>query len=157
MVTFKLFMSKLLTAWLLVLRFSVGGFWLYFASQRWFDRSWVRELFTTAAYGNYLPFYGEFLRSLARSWEIVALAVTAAETAVGILIVLGVFPRAAAAVGAFIALNLWLAFSFCNCWWNVTDMPQVFWFYFSAFLLNLAVLREKNHVKLLYLKRRRKL
>ncbi len=146
-------MPKLLTTWFLTLRFSVGGFWLYFASQRWFDRSWVRDVFMTAAYGNYLPFYGEFLRSLTGLWEIVALAVTAAETAVGILIVMGVFPRAAAAAGAFIALNLWLTFSFCSCWWNVTDMPQVFWFYFSAFLLNLAVLREKNHVKLLRFKR----
>ncbi|MEM4342351.1 MAG: DoxX family membrane protein [Candidatus Caldarchaeum sp.] len=141
--------STLSNLWTLLLRLAVGGFWLFFASQRWLDRAWVKPLLETAADGNYLPFYRDLLRQAAQSWETVTLAVTAAETIVGVMIVLGFFPRAAAAAGAFIALNLWLTFSFCNCPWNRTDAPQVFWFYFSAFLLNLAVLREKTHPSLL--------
>lgn len=66
-----------------------------------------------------------------------------------VMIVLGLFPRAAAAAGAFIALNLWLTFSFCDCWWNRADAPQMFWFYFSAVLLNLAVAREKHHPRII--------
>jgi len=135
--------------WSFVLRFSVGGFWLFFASQRWFDRSWVEGLFTTAAAANYLPVYGDVLRRAAESWMYVALATTAAETVVGLMMVLGVFTRAAGTAGAFIALNLWLTFSFCDCWWNRQDAPQVFWFYFSALLLNLAVAREKTHPPLI--------
>ncbi|MEM1943747.1 MAG: DoxX family membrane protein [Candidatus Caldarchaeum sp.] len=137
--------SALTNLWSLLLRLAVGGFWLFFASQRWLDRAWVKPLLETAAEGNYLPFYGNLLRQAAQSWETVALAATVAETIVGVMILLGFFPRAAAAAGALIALNLWLTFSFCSCPWNTTDAPQVFWFYFSAFLLNLVVLREKNH------------
>ncbi|MCS7094753.1 MAG: DoxX family membrane protein [Thaumarchaeota archaeon] len=137
-------MSRLLVAWALLLRFSVAGFWIFFASQRWFDRSWVRELFFTAAAGNYVPIYGEILRVLVPSWEAVTIAVTSAETAVGIMLLLGVYARAVTVAGALIALNLWLTFSFCDCWWNRADAPQVFWFYFSAMLLNMAAARERH-------------
>ncbi|MCX8202853.1 MAG: DoxX family membrane protein [Nitrososphaeria archaeon] len=137
-------MSRLLSAWALFLRLSVAGFWLFFASQRWFDRSWVRELFATAALGNYVPLYGDLLRALVPSWEAVTLAVTVAETAIGIALLLGFYARAAAVAGAAIALNLWLTFSLCDCWWNERDAPMVFWFYFSAFLLNVAVARERH-------------
>jgi uncharacterized membrane protein YphA (DoxX/SURF4 family) len=78
--------------------------------------------------------------------------VTAAETAIGFMMVLGVFPRVAGGLGALIAANLLLTFSFCNCPWNKADAPTVFWFYLSATLLNLAVLREQH--KLLVLRRR---
>jgi uncharacterized membrane protein YphA (DoxX/SURF4 family) len=78
--------------------------------------------------------------------------VTAAETAIGFMMVLGVFPRVAGGLGALIAANLLLTFSFCNCPWNTADAPTVFWFYFSATLLNLAVLREQHN--LLILRRR---
>ncbi|MDW7978274.1 MAG: DoxX family membrane protein [Candidatus Caldarchaeum sp.] len=148
-------MSKILTVWILLLRLSVGGFWLFFASQRWLDRSWVRELFTTAAEGNYIPLYGDLLRSLTPSWDILVLVITLIETAVGLMIILGVYPRAAALLGAAVALNLWLTFVFCDCWWNRADAPQVFWFYFSALLLNLAVLREKSPLRIIPFKRKR--
>jgi len=137
-------MSRLTELWALAVRFSAGFFWLFFASQRWFDVGWVRDLFTTAAANNYIPFYGDFLRRLAGDWFIIAAVVTAAETAIGLMMVLGVFPRVAGGLGAVIAANLLLTFSFCNCPWNTADAPMVFWFYFSAALLNLAVLREQH-------------
>jgi len=146
--------SRLGDIWVLVLRLSLAGFWLFFASQRWFDRGWVREVFTTAALGNYIPFYSYILRELTTSWEVLALAITASETVVGIMLLLGIYARIAAIIGAFIAANLWLTFSFCDCSWNRQDPAQVFWFYFSAFLLNLAVLREKKQPSLIRLRRR---
>jgi uncharacterized membrane protein YphA (DoxX/SURF4 family) len=145
-------MPRLTEFWALAVRLSTGFFWLYFASQRWFDVGWVRDLYTTAAANNYIPLYGELLRRLAGDWLILAVFVTAAETAIGFMMVLGVFPRLAGCVGALIAANLLLTFSFCNCPWNTADAPMVLWFYFSATLLNLAVLREQH--KLLILKRR---
>jgi uncharacterized membrane protein YphA (DoxX/SURF4 family) len=145
-------MSRLTDLWALTLRISAGVFWLYFASQRWLNIEWVRELFTTAASNNYIPVYGSMLRALTDSWLILALGVTAAETIIGIMLVLGVLPRIASGIGALIALNLLMTFSFCNCPWNTADAPMVFWFYFSAVLLNLAVLREQHH--LLILRRR---
>ncbi|MEM0441131.1 MAG: DoxX family membrane protein [Candidatus Caldarchaeum sp.] len=140
--------------WSLMLRFSVGVFWLFFASQRWFDRSWVRPLLETAAAGNYIPIYRDLLRQAANSWEAMAIIVTIAETSVGAMIVIGVFPRIAALVGAVIASNLWLTFSFCDCWWNTEDAPMVFWFYFSAFMLNLAVVREKSHPSIIKVRKK---
>jgi uncharacterized membrane protein YphA (DoxX/SURF4 family) len=146
------FMSRLTDFWALAVRFSAGFFWLYFASQRWFDVSWVKDLYITAAANNYIPLYGELLRSLAGDWFTLAVVVTVAETAIGFMMILGVFPRVAGGLGALIAANLLLTFSFCDCPWNAADAPMVFWFYFSAALLNLAVLREQH--KLLVLWRR---
>jgi uncharacterized membrane protein YphA (DoxX/SURF4 family) len=88
--------------------------------------------------------YGALLRILVDSWFYVALFVTLAETAIGLMLILGIFPRVAGGVGALIALNLLPTFSFCDCPWNTADAPTVFWFYFSAVLLNLAVLRERH-------------
>jgi uncharacterized membrane protein YphA (DoxX/SURF4 family) len=139
-------LSRLVDLWAFALRLSTGLFWLFFASQRWLDISWVRDLFTTAAVNNYLPVYGVLLRTLMDSWYYVALFVTVAETAIGLMLVLGIFPRLAGGVGALIALNLLLTFSFCDCPWNTADAPMVFWFYFSAFLLNLAVVREQHTI-----------
>jgi uncharacterized membrane protein YphA (DoxX/SURF4 family) len=117
------FMPRLTELWALAVRLSTGFFWLYFASQRWFNVGWVRDLFTTAAANNYIPLYGDFLRSLAGDWFILAAVVTAAETAIGFMMVLGVFPRVAGGLGALIAANLLLTFSFCNCPWNTADAP----------------------------------
>jgi uncharacterized membrane protein YphA (DoxX/SURF4 family) len=148
-------MPRLTELWALAVRLSTGFFWLYFASQRWFNVGWVRDLFTTAAANNYIPLYGDFLRSLAGDWFILAAVVTAAETAIGFMMVLGVFPRVAGGLGALIAANLLLTFSFCNCPWNTADAPTVFWLYFSATLLNLAVLREQHNLLILRRRARR--
>jgi hypothetical protein len=92
-------MPRLTELWALAVRLSTGFFWLFFASQRWFNVGWVRDLFTTAAANNYIPLYGDFLRSLAGDWFILAAVVTAAETAIGFMMVLGVFPRVAGGLG----------------------------------------------------------
>ncbi len=147
-------MSDLLKVWSLALRLTVGGFWLFFSSQRWIDRTWVKELLQTATAGNYLPIYRDLLRILLPHWEPLTLFVTILETVIGVMIILGIYPRFAAIIGFAIATNLLLTFSFCRCPWNEVDAPQVFWFYFSAALLNLAVARERFHRPALKLRRK---
>lgn len=123
----------------------MGGYWLFFSSQRWFDRSGVQDLVNTAAQGNYVPFYEDLLRILiATNLETTATAITILETIVGLMILLGVFTKIAGLLGAFINLNLTLTFSFCQCPWAEADFPLVFWFYFAPMLLNLQIAFDQS-------------
>ncbi|MBI4257344.1 MAG: DoxX family membrane protein [Thaumarchaeota archaeon] len=131
--------------WQLMLRIIVGGYWLFFSSQRWFDRSGVQVLVNTAAQGNYVPFYGDVLRIfVSPNLEATAIAITVLETTVGLMIILGVFIKIAGLIGAFVNLNLTLTFSFCQCPWAEADFPLVFWFYFAPMLLNLQIVLDKS-------------
>lgn len=132
--------------WQLILRVAVGFYWIYFSSQRWFDPFGVKDLIITAAAGNYVPLYGEILRWLvAPNWLATTIGVTVLESAVGFMILLGVFTRVAGALGAFNSLNLTLTFSFCKCPWAEADFPLVFWFYFAPFLLNVQVIFDQSN------------
>lgn len=123
----------------------MGGYWLFFSSQRWSDRSWLKDLVNTAAQGNYVPFYGDVLRVfVAPNWEMIALVATVLETGVGLMILFGVFTRIAGVLGAFDNLNLTLTFSFCRCPWAEADLPLVFWFYFAAMLLNVQIAFDQS-------------
>ena len=131
--------------WQFSLRVAVGAYWLFFSSQRWFDVSWARDLLTVAAEQNYLPVYGDALRILVvPNWLFAAIAVTVVESTIGILLLLGILTKIAAGLGAFNALNLTLTFSFCRCPWVEADFPLVFWFYFSALLLNVQVIFDSS-------------
>jgi uncharacterized membrane protein YphA (DoxX/SURF4 family) len=131
--------------WQVVLRLIVGGYWLYFSYQKWFDRTWVKDMVAAAAQGSYIPFYREFLQTVALpNWETLALLITIAEGVVGLMILLGFLTRIAAAVGAFITANLIVSFTFCTCAWAVSDFPLVFWFYFSALILNIQLIFDKS-------------
>ena len=131
-------------AWQVTLRLIVGAYWIFFSYSKWSDRSWVRDLLGTAAQGSYIPIYGQILRSLASpNWSTLAIAITIVEAAVGLMILLGLFTRIAAAVGAFLGLNLTLTFSFCNCPWT-SDFQLVFWFYFAPTLLNVQLIFDQS-------------
>ncbi len=137
--------ERLELAWQLALRLSIGIYWLYFASQRWIDVSWVEWLLKTAADGNYVPIYGDILRmTVAWDWENLARIVTIAETAVGLMIILGILVKIAGAIGALIGLNLLTTFAFCSCPWNEREFPLVFWFYFAPTLLNMQLIFDKS-------------
>ena len=126
--------------WSLLLRVVMGLYWLYFSSQKWFDYSWVRGLLQEAARNNYLPVYGDILRLVAESsWAALTIVLTIVEALIGVALLLGVFIRVASAVGALIDANLLLTFSFCDCPWNTTEFPLVFWFYFAPMLLNAQI------------------
>lgn len=131
--------------WQIILRLIVGGYWLYFSYQKWFDRTWVKDMVAAAAQGSYIPFYREFLQTIVLpNWETLALLITVAESAVGLMILLGFLTRIAAAVGAFIIANLIVSFTLCTCAWAVSDFPLVFWFYFSALILNIQLIFDQS-------------
>ncbi|MDJ0270211.1 MAG: hypothetical protein NXY59_06685 [Aigarchaeota archaeon] len=137
--------ERLQLAWQLMLRLSIGIYWLYFASQRWLDISWVERLLKTAAEGNYVPLYGDILRAtVAWSWENIARIITIAETAVGLMVILGILVNVAGAIGALIGLNLLATFAFCSCPWNESEFPLVFWFYFAPILLNMQLIFDRS-------------
>lgn len=138
-------LTRLYVIWQLVLRVVVGGYWLYFSYQKWFDRAWVKDMLAAAAQASYLPFYREFLQTIALpNWGALAMSVTIAEGAVGLMILLGFLTRIAAAAGSFMSLNLVLTFTLCTCPWTVADFPLVFWFYFSSLILNMQLIFDQS-------------
>lgn len=120
----------------------VGGYWVFFSHQKWFDRSWVERTINTAAQGNYLPVYSQILKQLVvPNSSTLALLTTILEAAVGFMLILGILTRIAAIVGSLIDINLTMIFGFCNC---TADFPLVFWFYFAPFLLNVQLIFDRS-------------
>jgi len=136
--------SSLQLAWHTILRIIMGVYWLYFSYQKWFDRTWVKDLLSTAAQGNYIPVYGTLVRELASpNWWTVGLVVMVLEAVVGSMLLLGLFTRVAATIASLMSLALILTFCFCNCPWT-NDFPLVFWFYFGPFLLNVQLIFDRS-------------
>ena len=124
-------MSDLLQA---VCRLGVAAFWLYFASQKWHGIGWMRSYIEQAAVHNPIPGLHEFLvRVVVPNWQPFALAQAAGETAVGVLLVLGVASRWAAWLAVLLALNLSVTVAFL-----VTDVG-LRWLYYLAVVASLAI------------------
>ena len=70
---------------------------------------------------------------VAPNWEVFAIAQGAAETAVAVLLILGIATRPAAIVGTLLALNLSLTVAFLS-----SDVGTR-WLYYLAVLVNLEV------------------
>ena len=131
------------TAWQIVLRIVVGTYWICFSLMKWFDRSWVGDLLTTAAIGNYVPGYSQIIKYAASNSGSVAITITAVETVIGAFMLLGILTRVGAAVGTVLALNLMLTFVFCRCPWT-QDFPMIFWFYFFPIVLNAQLIFDRS-------------
>jgi uncharacterized membrane protein YphA (DoxX/SURF4 family) len=111
---------------------------------KWFDRSWVNDLLSTAANGSYFPGYNQLLKYAASNSSSIAIIVTILEMVIGLLILLGILTRVGATLGAFLGLNLLFTFAFCRCQWTQVDFPLIFWFYFFPIILNLQVAFDKS-------------
>ena len=121
--------------WTSVFRIAVGGFWLYFASQKWTGVGWVRPLIERAPQVNPVPGLREVLASVvAPHWLAFALLQTAGETTVAVLLILGLFTRAAAFLGLMLAIGLSLTIAFLDA-----DVGAR-WLYYLAVLVNAQVL-----------------
>lgn len=117
-----------------VIRLGVGVFWLYFASQKWRGVGWMQPLITQAAERNPIPGLHQLLADLVvPNWFPFALAQSAAETVVGVLLVLGLAVRPAAWTGVLLAINLSLTVAF------LLSDAGLRWFYYLAVLASLAV------------------
>jgi uncharacterized membrane protein YphA (DoxX/SURF4 family) len=121
--------------WTSLFRLAVGGFWLYFASQKWTGVGWVQPLIEHSPQVNPVPGLRELLASVvAPNWLAFALLQTAGETLVAVLLILGLFTRAAALIGVLLAAGLSLTIAFLD--------PDVGtrWLYYLAVLVNAQVL-----------------
>ena len=121
-------------AWPSVVRIVVGLYWLYFASQKWQGIGWMRPLIQSSARDNPIPGLHEFLVAVvAPNWFIFALGQSVAETAVAVLLILGLATRWAAILGLLLAANLALTVAF-----DVND-DGFRWLYYLAVVLNAQV------------------
>jgi uncharacterized membrane protein YphA (DoxX/SURF4 family) len=117
--------------WRGVFRVVVGIFWLYFASQKWGGVGWMQPLIQGAASVNPIPGLHELLAVVvAPNWFLFAVVQAVAETAVGVLLVLGLATRKAAVLGLLLALNLALVVAF-----EYRDVGFR-WLYYLAVLVN---------------------
>ena len=121
--------------WTSVFRLAVGGFWLYFASQKWTALGWVRPLIERSPQVNPIPGLKELLAAVvAPNWMAFALLQTAGETLVAVLLILGLFTRPAALLGVLLAIGLSLTIAF------LTPDVGSRWLYYLAVLVNAQVL-----------------
>ena len=129
--------------WRSVFRVGLGAYWLYFASQKWpapygfppHGIDWVHPLLEQAARVNPVPGLHEALVQLVLpNWMVFVVAQTVAETAVGVLLILGLATRPAAVVATLLALNLSLTVAF-----TATDIG-VRWLYYLPVLAGIEVL-----------------
>jgi len=122
-------------AWPSVVRFVVGLYWLYFASQKWQGVGWMKPLIESSARDNPIPGLHELLVSVvAPNWFAFALAQSVAETVVAVLLILGLGTRWAAVLGFLLAANLALTVAF-----DVRD-DGFRWLYYLAVILNAQVI-----------------
>ena len=122
-------------AWPSVVRFVVGLYWLYFASQKWQGVGWMKPLIESSARDNPIPGLHELLVTVvAPNWFAFALAQSVAETVVAVLLILGLGTRWAAVLGFLLAANLALTVAF-----DVRD-DGFRWVYYLAVILNAQVI-----------------
>src|ERR1700674_1038724 len=122
-------------AWASVFRFTVGVYWLYFASTKWQGVNWMRGLIQSAGHANPIPGLHELLiQVVAPNWYAFAIAQTIAETVVAVLLILGLATRWAGIGGLLLAINLALVGAV-----EVSD-PCFRWLFFLGVLVNAQVI-----------------
>ncbi len=122
-------------AWPSIFRVTVGLYWLYFASMKWQGVGWMKGLIQSASGANPIPGLHEILAQVvAPNWFLFAIAQTAGETIVAILLILGLGTRWAGILGLLLASSLALVVAF-----EVND-DGFRWLYYLAVLVNAQVI-----------------
>jgi uncharacterized membrane protein YphA (DoxX/SURF4 family) len=122
-------------AWPSLFRITVGLYWLYFASTKWQGVGWVKGLLQSASASNPIPGLHQVLvQVVAPNWFIFAVAQTAAETVVAVLLILGLGTRWASIFGLLLATGLALSVAF-----EVKD-DGFRWLYYLGVLVNAQVI-----------------
>ena len=125
--------------WRSLFRIGIGGYWLYFAVQKWpaplgKGIDWVHGLLVTSAQTNPVPGLGPLLgRLVLPHWQVFVTAQTVAETAVGVLLILGLATGPAALLGTLLAINLSLTIAFLD------PDPGLRWLYYLPVLASFEV------------------
>ena len=122
-------------AWPSLFRFTVGTYWLYFASTKWTGVDWMKGLMQSAGQANPIPGLREILITIvAPNWYPLAIVQTIGETVVGVLLLIGLATRWAGVLGLLLAANLALVVAF-----QVQD-DGFRWLYYLAVLVNAQVI-----------------
>jgi uncharacterized membrane protein YphA (DoxX/SURF4 family) len=122
-------------AWPSLFRFTVGVYWLYFASTKWQGVGWVQGVMQSSAQVNPIPGLHEFLvQVVVPNWFIFAVGQTVGETVVAFLLILGLGTRWAGILGLLLAAGLALVVGF-----DVKD-DGFRWLYYLAVLVNAQVI-----------------
>ena len=122
-------------AWPSLFRFTVGIYWLYFASMKWTGVDWMKGLMESAGKANPIPGLHEILVNVvAPNWYPFAILQTIGETVVGLLLLIGLATRWAGMLGLLLAANLALVVAF-----QVQD-DGFRWLYYLAVLVNAQVI-----------------
>jgi len=128
-------MKRMSEAWPSLLRFTVGVYWLYFASMKWTGVDWMKGLIESAGKANPIPGLREILINVvAPNWYPFAIVQTIGETVVGLLLLVGLATRWAGILGLLLAANLALVVAF-----QVED-DGFRWLYYLAVLVNAQVI-----------------
>ena len=128
-------MKRMTEAWPSLLRFTVGIYWLYFASMKWTGVDWMKGLMESAGKANPIPGLHEILINVvAPNWYPFAILQTIGETVVGVLLLVGLATRWAGILGLLLAANLALVVAF-----EVQD-DGFRWLYYLAVLVNAQVI-----------------
>jgi uncharacterized membrane protein YphA (DoxX/SURF4 family) len=134
--------SRAAEVWRSLFRIGVGGYWLYFAAQKWpaplglppHGIGWVHPLLEQSARTNPVPGLGQLLSQLVLpNWQVFATAQAAGETAVGVLLILGLATRPVALLGTLLAINLSLTIAFLD------PDPGLRWLYYLPVLASFEV------------------
>ncbi len=122
-------------AWPSLFRFTIGLYWLYFASTKWLGVGWVQGLMQSAGPANPIPGLRELLTNVvAPNWFIFAVGQTVGETVAAILLILGLATRWAGILGLLLATGLALTVGF-----EVKD-DGFRWLYYLGVLVNAQVI-----------------
>src|SRR6266700_8013762 len=122
-------------AWPSVVRFVVGLYWLYFASQKWQGVGWMKPLIESTSRANPIPGLYEFLVAVVvPNWLPFALAQAVGETVAAVALILGLATRWAGVLGFLLAANLALTVAFA------TGDVGLRWLYYLAVLVNAQVI-----------------
>jgi uncharacterized membrane protein YphA (DoxX/SURF4 family) len=129
--------------WQSLFRIGVGAYWLYFATQKWPEPfglgpthgiGWMQPLMQQAAQANPIqPLHDALVQLVLPNWSLFATAQAVGETAVAVLLIIGLATRPAALVATLLALNLSLTVAF-----TVSDIG-VRWLYYLPVLASFEV------------------
>ena len=120
--------------WPSLVRIVVALYWLYFASQKWNGIDWMRGVIKATADANPIPGLHQLLEAVVvPNWALFGALQGAGETAVGVLLLLGIATRWAAILGVLLAANLALTVAF-----GVTD-DGFRWLYWLGLVVNAQV------------------
>lgn len=120
--------------WRVILRLTMGFYWLYFSSQKWFSIEWVRPLLTEAAQTHPLSTMRVLLTEFViPNWKIITETQTVLEAIIGILLLIGFLTKATGVLSALVSFELLTIFM------GSLDAPVIVGFYVLSAMTSLTL------------------